>query len=180
MYRILIVEDDGAIAGAVQRHAETWGFEARVVTDFQHVLTEFSHYDPQLVLLDIALPFFSGYHWCAEIRKLSKVPIIFLSSASDNMNIVMAIGLGADDFIAKPFDLAVLTAKIQAVMRRAYDFSVRSEIIEHRGVLLNAADATFHYNGARIDLTKNEFRILMTLMENRGHVVGRESLMQRL
>jgi len=180
MYRILIVEDDGAIAGAVQRHVETWGFEARAVSDFQNVLAEFSRYDPQLVLLDIALPFFSGYHWCGEIRKLSKVPIIFLSSASDGMNIVMAIGMGADDFIAKPFDLTVLTAKIQAVMRRAYDFAVRSDLIEHRGAMLNAADATLHYNSLKIDLTKNEFRILLTLMENRGHVVGRESLMQRL
>ncbi len=180
MYRILIVEDDGAIAGAVQRHVETWGFEARAVSDFQNVLAEFSRYDPQLVLLDIALPFFSGYHWCGEIRKLSKVPIIFLSSASDKMNIVMAIGMGADDFIAKPFDLTVLTAKIQAVMRRAYDFAVRSDLIEHRGATLNAADATLHYNSLKIDLTKNEFRILLTLMENRGRVVGRESLMQRL
>ena len=180
MYRILIVEDDGAIAGAVRRHVETWGFEARAVADFQNVLAEFSRYDPHLVLLDIALPFFSGYHWCGEIRKISKVPVIFLSSASDKMNIVMAVGMGADDFLAKPFDLTVLTAKIQAVMRRAYDFAVRSEIIEHKGAMLNAADATLHFGGQKIDLTKNEFRILLTLMENRGRVVGRESLMQRL
>ena len=119
MHRILIVEDDEAIAGAIGRHVETWGFEARAVRDFQNVLQAFIEYDPQLVLLDIALPFFSGYHWCGEIRKLSKVPVIFLSSASDNMSIVMAVGMGADDFIAKPFDLTVLTAKIQAVMRRA-------------------------------------------------------------
>ena len=180
MHRILIVEDDGAIAGAIQRHVETWGFEARAASDFQDVLREFVKYDPQLVLLDIALPFFSGYHWCGEIRKISKVPIIFLSSASDNMSIVMAVSLGADDFIAKPFDLQVLTAKIQAVMRRAYDFSVRSDIIEHRGAILNAADATLHFGGQKIDLTRNEYRILLTLMESRGKVVGREALMQRL
>ena len=180
MHRILIVEDDGAIAGAIGRHVETWGFEARAVSDFQNVLREFVKYDPQLVLLDIALPFFSGYHWCGEIRKVSKVPIIFLSSASDNMSIVMAVSLGADDFIAKPFDLTVLTAKIQAVMRRAYDFSVRSDIIEHRGAILNAADATLHFGGQKIDLTRNEYRILLTLMESRGKVVGREALMQRL
>jgi DNA-binding response OmpR family regulator len=180
MHRILIVEDDGAIAGAIKRHVETWGFEARAVADFQNVLREFVKYDPQLVLLDIALPFFSGYHWCGEIRKISKVPVIFLSSASDNMSIVMAVGMGADDFIAKPFDLTVLTAKIQAVMRRAYDFSVRSDIIEHRGAILNAADATLHFGGQRIDLTRNEYRILLTQMESRGKVVGREALMQRL
>lgn len=180
MHRILIVEDDGAIAGAIGRHVETWGFSARAASDFQDVLREFVKYDPQLVLLDIALPFFSGYHWCGEIRKISKVPIIFLSSASDNMSIVMAVSLGADDFIAKPFDLQVLTAKIQAVMRRAYDFSVRSDIIEHRGAILNAADATLHFGGQKIDLTRNEYRILLTLMEGRGKVVGREALMQRL
>lgn len=180
MHRILIVEDDGVIAGAIRRHVETWGFEARAVSDFQNVLREFVQYDPQLVLLDISLPFFSGYHWCAEIRKISKVPVIFLSSASDNMSIVMAVGMGADDFIAKPFDLTVLTAKIQAVMRRAYDFSVRSDIIEHRGAILNAADATLHFSGQKIDLTRNEYRILLTLMEGRGKVVGREALMQRL
>lgn len=180
MHRILIVEDDGVIAGAIRRHVETWGFEARAVSDFQNVLREFVQYDPQLVLLDISLPFFSGYHWCAEIRKISKVPVIFLSSASDNMSIVMAVGMGADDFIAKPFDLTVLTAKIQAVMRRAYDFSVRSDIIEHRGAILNAADATLHFNGQKIDLTRNEYRILLTLMEGRGKVVGRDALMQRL
>ena len=180
MHRILIVEDDGVIAGAIRRHVETWGFEARAVSDFQNVLREFVQYDPQLVLLDISLPFFSGYHWCGEIRKISKVPVIFLSSASDNMSIVMAVGMGADDFIAKPFDLTVLTAKIQAVMRRAYDFSVRSDIIEHRGAILNAADATLHFSGQKIDLTRNEYRILLTLMEGRGKVVGREALMQRL
>ena len=180
MHRILIVEDDGVIAGAIRRHVETWGFEARAVSDFQNVLREFVQYDPQMVLLDISLPFISGYHWCGEIRKISKVPVIFLSSASDNMSIVMAVGMGADDFIAKPFDLTVLTAKIQAVMRRAYDFSVRSDIIEHRGAILNAADATLHFNGQKIDLTRNEYRILLTLMEGRGKVVGREALMQRL
>ena len=180
MHRILIVEDDGVIAGAIRRHVETWGFEARAVSDFQNVLREFVQYDPQLVLLDISLPFFSGYHWCGEIRKISKVPVIFLSSASDNMSIVMAVGMGADDFIAKPFDLTVLTAKIQAVMRRTYDFSVRSDIIEHRGAILNAADATLHFSGQKIDLTRNEYRILLTLMEGRGKVVGREALMQRL
>lgn len=180
VYRILIVEDDQTIAGAVRRHVETWGYEAQAVSDFQNVLSEFSRYDPQLVLMDISLPFFSGYHWCGEIRKVSRVPIVFLSSASDNMNIVMAVSMGADDFIAKPFDLSVLTAKIQAMMRRAYDFAGKSEIIEHRGALLNVSDATLHFGGAKIDLTKNEFRILQTLLEARGRVVEREALMQRL
>jgi DNA-binding response OmpR family regulator len=180
MHRILIVEDDATIAGAIKRHVETWGYEARVAPDFRGVLGEFLAYAPQLVLMDISLPFFSGYHWCAEIRKVSKVPVIFLSSASDSMNIVMAVSMGADDFIAKPFDLSVLTAKIQAMMRRAYDFAGASEIIEHNGALLNLSDATLRYNESKIDLTKNELRILQTLLSAPGKVVEREALMQKL
>ena len=106
-------------------------------------------YDPQLVLLDISLPFFNGYHWCSEIRKLSKVPIIFISSASDNMNIVMAMNMGGDDFIAKPFDLNVLTAKVKALLRRTYDFVGQTNLLEHKGVILNTSDATLIYNNEK-------------------------------
>jgi DNA-binding response OmpR family regulator len=180
MHRILIVEDEATIAGAVKRHVEAWGFEARIAPDFRNVLDEFLSYAPQLVLMDISLPFFSGYHWCAEIRKVSKAPVIFLSSASDSMNIVMAVSMGGDDFIAKPFDLSVLTAKIQAMMRRAYDFAGTSELVEHRGAILNLSDATLLHGEAKIDLTKNELRILQTLMLSPGKVVEREALMQKL
>jgi two-component system response regulator protein BraR/BceR len=180
MHKILIVEDDSVIAGAIKSHIETWGCAARCVSDFQNVLAEFAAYDPQLVLLDIALPFFNGYHWCSEIRRISKVPIIFLSSASDNMNIVMAMNMGGDDFIAKPFDLAVLTAKVQALLRRAYDFGGQSGLLEHRGAILNTGDATLTYQGEKIELTKNDYKILQLLMENRGSVVGRDAIMLRL
>lgn len=135
---------------------------------------------PQLVLLDISLPFYNGYYWCAEIRKFSKIPIIFISSASDNMNIVMAMNMGGDDFIAKPFDLNVLTAKIQAILRRTYDFGGQMTILQHRGAMLNTSDASLTYNGERIELTKNDYRILRTLMENKGKVVSRDTLMERL
>ena len=137
-------------------------------------------YDPQLVLMDISLPFFNGYHWCSEIRRVSRVPIIFLSSAADNMNIVMAMNMGADDFIAKPFDQRVLMAKVQALLRRAYDFSQAAPTLSHRGAALNTADQTLRYNGQKIALTKNEYRILLTLLEGRGRVVSRERLMERL
>lgn len=180
MHRILIVEDDQTISGALMRHLAAWGYEARAVTDFGNVMNAFSEFDPQLTLMDISLPFFSGYHWCGEIRKVSKAPIIFLSSASDSMNIVMAISLGADDFIAKPFDLNVLTAKVQAMMRRAYDFAGTSEIVEHRGAVLNLSDGTLHFEGQKIELTRNELKILQTLLERKGRVVARETLMQRL
>lgn len=180
MYRILIVEDDDTIAHAIARHLESWGWEAQCVTDFQNVLTQFISFDPQLVLLDITLPFFNGYHWCTEIRRVSKVPILFLSSASDNMNIVMAMNMGGDDFIPKPFDLTVLTAKVQAILRRTYDFSSQSNLLQHRGAILNTSDATLTYEGEKIDLTKNDYKILQTLMENKGHTVSRDTLMAKL
>ena len=157
-----------------------WDLQAQCVQNFRNVLADFADYDPHLVLLDIALPFFNGYHWCSEIRKVSKVPVIFISSASDNMNIVMAMNLGADDFIAKPFDQGVLMAKIQAMLRRTYDFAAAVPVLEHRGALLNTGDNTLTYEGERIDLTKNEYRILLALMENKGKVVSREKLMERL
>ena len=180
MYRIFIVEDDRAIAAAMQKHIESWGFEARVCADFTDVAAEFAAFDPQLVLLDVMLPGRNGYHWCAEIRKLSSVPVIFVSSVSDNMNIVMAMNMGGDDFIAKPFDLNVLMAKMQALLRRAYDYAGQSELMECRGAILNASDASLNYRGKRIDLSRNECRILVTLMRAKGAVVSREELMRRL
>ena len=179
-HRIFIVEDDRVIARAVKQHIESWGCEARVVSDFRNVLKEFVAFDAHLVLMDISLPFFNGYHWCREIRKISKVPVIFISSASDNMNIVMAMDMGGDDFIAKPFDLSVLTAKVQAVLRRAYEFSGAQPLLEHRGAILNLSDASLTYEGKRLELTKNDFRILQTLMERPGQVVSRETIMLRL
>lgn len=180
MYNILIVEDDRTIAGAMKKHIESWGFNARCAEDFRNIMEEFADFNQQLVLLDISLPFFNGYHWCSEIRRVSKVPIVFISSASDNMNIVMAMNMGGDDFIAKPFDLNVLTAKVQAILRRTYDFAGQTGIIEHRGAMLSTQDTSLTYQGQTIDLSKNEYRILLTLLENKGRVVSRESLMERL
>lgn len=180
MYRILIVEDDMTIANAVRKHMEGWGYEVRCAEDFKNVLAEFVSFSPQLVLLDISLPFFNGYHWCSQIRQISRVPVIFLSSASDNMNIVMAINMGGDDFVAKPFDLNVLMAKVQAMLRRTYDFGGQTGLFEHRGVILNLSDTTVFYDGSRVELTKNEFKILQILMEQKGNVVSRDKIMTRL
>lgn len=180
MYRILIVEDDRGIAEAIRTQIEMWNMRAQCVQNFREVLGEFVSYDPHLILLDIKLPFFNGYHWCNEIRKVSKVPIIFISSAADNMNIVMAMNMGADDFIAKPFDQSVLMAKIQALLRRTYDFGTSSTLLEHRGAMLNTGDSTLLYDGERIELSKNEYRILFTLIQNKGKVVSREKLMEAL
>ena len=180
MYRILIIEDDRGIAEAIKEQAEQWELQARVVQNFRGVMTEFAENAPHLVLLDIGLPFFNGYHWCSEIRKVSKVPVIFISSAADNMNIVMAMNMGADDFIVKPFDQSVLMAKIQAMLRRTYDFAEAVPVLEHRGAMLNTGDSTLVYGEQRLELTKNEYRILLTMMKNKGKVVSRERLMEVL
>lgn len=180
MYRIFIIEDDYAMAQTMKKQLEVWGNDIRLAEDFQNVIPAFVDYDPHLVLVDIMLPFFNGYHWCSEIRKISNVPVIFISSASDNMNIVMAINMGGDDFIAKPVDLNVLTAKLQAVLRRTYELAGKIPVLEHRGAVLNLNDTVLVYRGQRIELTKNEFRILQTLMENKGKVISRDTLMTRL
>lgn len=180
MHKIFIAEDDTVIANAVKNYLEGWGFEVRIAEDLRNVIAEFSEFAPHLVLMDIGLPFCNGFYWCAEIRKLSQVPVVFLSSASDNMNIVMAMDMGGDDFIPKPFDLTVLLAKIKAIIRRTYDFGNAPEVIEHRGAVLNVSDATVSCGGKKLELTKNEYRILLTLMENKGRVVSRETLMNRL
>ena len=178
--KIFIVEDDPVIASAVAEHIASWGCEPRIARNFQNIVQEFVEFDPQLVLLDVGLPFYNGYHWCSEIRRFSSVPIIFVSSASDNMNIVMAMNMGADDFIAKPFDLNVLTAKVQAMLRRTYDLGGQTRLLQHRDAVLNTDDSTLTYHGERVELTKNEYRILQVLMENKGKTVSRDVLMQRL
>ncbi|MBQ1275468.1 MAG: response regulator transcription factor, partial [Cellulosilyticum sp.] len=142
MYKILIVEDDRIISKQMQEYLKKWGYEVERVVDFTNVLSQFTQFEPQLVLMDIGLPFFNGYHWCMEIRNLSKVPIIFLSSATDNMNIVMAMNMGGDDFITKPFDLQVLLAKVQAMLRRTYEFKAQTNFLEHKGVILNLMNSS--------------------------------------
>jgi len=180
VYRILVVEDDQVIANTIKKSIAKWGYEVQCVTDFQKVLSQFIEFDPQLVLLDISLPFYNGFHWCSEIRKISKVPIMFLSSASDNLNIVMAMNMGGDDFITKPFDLSVLAAKIRALLRRTYDFAGQTNLLEHKGAILNISDATVTYQGQKVELTRNEHKILQLLMENKGQVVTRETIMTHL
>ena len=180
MYRIFLVEDDQSIAGAVAKHRDSWGWEVHRVMDFQRVLEEFQAFGPHLVLLDIGLPFRNGYHWCAGMRKVSRVPIVFLSSASDNMNIVMAMNMGGDDFVAKPFDLDVLTAKVQALLRRTYDFGAAAPLLEARGAVLDTGDNSLTYEGQKLELTRNEYRMLQVLLEQKGRTVSRETLMQRL
>lgn len=180
MYRVYIVEDDKGIAEGISNCLSAWEMEVRIVSDFRNVMAEIEEFDPHLVIMDITLPFMGGYHWCQEIRKTSSVPIIFISSATDNMNIVMAMNMGADDYIPKPFDQSVLIAKVQALLRRTYDFAKGSFELKAAGALLNTNDNTLSYNGEKIELSRNEYRILLTLMENKGKVVSRERLMEAL
>lgn len=180
MYKILIVEDDLTIAKTIQSHLIKWDYTVRCITDFKNVQEEFVAFEPHLVLMDILLPFYNGFHWCTQIRAISKVPIIFLSSASDNMNIVMAMNMGGDDFIEKPFDLNVLTAKIQALLRRTYSFQGQLSVLEYQGVILNLNDASVVFQDQKLELTKNDFKILQLLMENAGKIVKRERIMERL
>lgn len=180
MYKMLIVEDDPMIADEVAAQIAPWGIEAKKADDLRNVMRVFAEFQPHIVLLDISLPFFNGYHWCEQIRAVSKVPVIFISSASDNMNIVMAMNLGADDFVSKPFDMNVLTAKVRALLRRTYDFGASVPLLEHKGAILNTGDGSLSVNGEKISLSKNEYRILLCLMENKGKTVSREKLMERL
>lgn len=180
MYKILIVEDDETIAEQLEIHLGKWGYETARVKDFENIQPQFAAFSPQLVLLDIGLSFYNGYYWCGEIRKVSQVPVVFLSSASDNMNIVMAMNMGGDDFVGKPFDFEVLLAKIQAILRRTYSFQTQSAVMEHRNVILNLTDMSLLYQGKKQELSKNEFRILELLYENAGSTVSREHIMKKL
>ena len=180
MYKILIVEDDKVIAKSLREHLLAWDYDAECVKDLRKVIDEFAAFSPQAVLMDIGLPFYNGYFWCKKIREISKVPVIFLSSASDNMNIVMAMNMGGDDFIAKPFDFEVLTAKLQAVLRRTYSSGIKDSFIEHDGLILDMESAILVSGDNRIELTKNDYRIMELLMRNAGRVVSRDKIMERL
>lgn len=179
-YRILIVEDDTVIANQMREHFVKWGYQVNCVTDFQNVMGEFTRLEPHLVLLDIGLPFFNGHYWCSQIRQVSQVPVIFVSSAGDNMNIVMAVNMGGDDFVTKPFEMEVLVAKVHALLRRAYSFRGKTSVLEYKGVLLDLTDAAVLIHGQKQELTKNEFRILQILVENAEQTVSREAIMKRL
>ena len=180
MNKVFIVEDDAVIARAVAAHLTTWQMQVQCAGNFEKITEEVEDFQPDIIIMDIKLPYYNGFYWCAEIRKTSKVPIVFLSSADDNMNIVMAMNMGGDDFISKPFDFSVLTAKLQAILRRTYDFTIQLPELSHRNAVLNVSDASLTFNGQKIDLTKNDYRILQTLMEKKGSLVSRETLMQKL
>lgn len=176
----MIVEDDEVIASSVADYLIKWNFDTYVIKNFQTVIEEFIDYKPDLVLMDINLPYYDGYYFCEEIRKISKVPVVFLSSANDDMNIVMAMTIGADEFIEKPFKLVVLKAKIEALLRRVYNFNVGNQLINYNGLIFDATKDLIKYKDEEITLTKNESKILYILLENREKIVSREQIMTEL
>ncbi len=180
MKKILIIEDDQIIASAIATHLISWGYDAIYIKDFMHVIDEIENMDPHLVLLDINLPYQNGYHLCKQIREFSQIPIIFISSAYDNLNIVMAMNMGADDFIAKPFDMQVLSAKVSALLRRAYDFSLQNNLLVFRGLTLDLQNATLCCDEKSCILSRNEFIILKILMQSVNSIVSRDTLMNEL
>lgn len=180
MYRIFLVEDDFSLAEAMEKQLSAYGYEVVCARDFFNITALFTEVKPQLVLLDIMLPHRDGYFWCGEIRKLSPVPIVFISSASENMNIVMAVNMGGDDFIKKPVDPMVLTAKVSAILRRTYEMKEGNELVEFHGAFLDLSNGRVTYRDDTGELTKNEFRILRTLLENKGKIVSRNALMLKL
>ena len=179
-YRIYIVEDDEDIADKMKKHLEKWAYQVTLAENFEDILGEAGRVLPDLILLDIHLPCYNGFYWCRELRRLFKVPIVFISSSDDNMNIVMAMDMGGDDFIAKPFDLAVLTAKLGAILRRSYSYAGQMNMIEHEGAVLNLLDGSMAYQGERAEFSKNELSILALLMENAGEIVNRDTIMMQL
>ena len=180
MQKIMIVEDDEIIASSIKKHLEKWNYDVFVVNDFENVLEDFRHYEPLLILLDISLPYYNGYYWCQEIRKESEVPIIFISSTSENMNIVMAMNMGADDFINKPFDLTVLTAKLQAILRRTYSFNKTQNVLNYQSLTLDLLKGVISYHEDSIELTKTELKIMQILFEHAGQIVSRDTIMEAL
>ena len=180
MYKIMIIEDDLTLAGLIKNSLSKWGYEVFYVEDFFNVMDDFTAINPHLLMIDINLPYFNGYHWCAMIRKVSKIPIIFISSALESMNIIMAINMGADDFISKPFELDILESKVLALLRRSYDFNLENEYLECDNVILKIDNMSVSYMGREMELSKNEFRILEVLMKNKQNVVSREEIMNKL
>ncbi|MCH5138739.1 response regulator transcription factor [Clostridiaceae bacterium UIB06] len=181
MYKVMIVEDDLRLYKEIEEGLTKWGFNPVAVKNFEEILNEFVQNKPELVIMDINLPCFDGFYWCQKIREVSKVPIVFLSSRNTNMDIIMAVKMGGDDFITKPFSMDILVTKLHAILRRVYSYGENlGEAIECKGVILNINDSTLAYNENKIELTKNEMKILLLLMKNRGKIISRDRIMRIL
>lgn len=181
MFKIFIIEDDKKLSALLSQNLEKWNFITKEVEDFSNIINEFINYDPNLVLLDINLPAFDGFYWCSKIREISKVPVIFISSRNSNMDIIMAINMGGDDFIQKPLSTEILIAKINALLRRTYSYhDTQTNVIEYNGIVLDMKDNILIYKDEKIELTKNEYKILYVLIKNNNKIVLRDDIMRVL
>lgn len=179
--KIMIVEDETIIANLLGTDLKKWGYDTYVVKDFKNVLEDFMKEDPKLILLDINLPYFDGFYWCQKIREVSKVPIIFISSRNTNMDMIMAMNMGGDDFVTKPFSLEVLQVKIKALLRRSYDYQEENMSgLSYGEVTLDFATSSTLVKGQMVDLSKTEYKLLFLLMENHGKIMSREKLLRSL
>jgi len=181
MFKIMIVEDDTRIKEILLENVVRWGFEGKALDNFDEVFIEFSKYSPHLVLMDINIPFFDGFYWCSKIREISKVPIIFVSSRNNNMDVIMAINMGGDDFIQKPFSLEILMAKIKALIRRTYSYAdAETNVLQYQDIVINMKDNSIVYKNKKSELSRNEFSILYLLMKNNGNLISRDKIMRSL
>lgn len=181
MYKIMIIEDNPTLSSKIGEGLSRWGFHSIEIENFEDIIGEFARHNPQLIIMDINLPFFDGFYWCNRIREISKLPIVFLSSRDTTMDIIMAVNMGGDDFITKPFSMDILMAKIHALLRRTYSYGENEgQIIDCKGTILNISDSTLFYNEEKIQLTKNELKILLLLMKNKGKIISRERIMRIL
>ncbi len=180
MYKVLIVEDDAVIASEIADSLKKWGYDARAAQDLRDVEACFKTEEPQLIIMDVSLPYFNGYYWCERIRRLSSVPIIFLSSRTESMDIVMGMNMGGDDYLTKPFSPDVLIAKVSAMLRRCYDMDTSCSMLDIAGGQFDPARGTVKNEEKTAELTKNETRILLSLAEAKGKSVSRETLMLAL
>lgn len=181
MYKIMIVEDDTVVSELIAETLDKWHMQAILIDDFNNVMQIFEQQQPDLVLMDINLPIFDGYYWNQKIRTVSKIPIIFISSRNTNMDMVMAMNLGADDFVSKPFSTEVLMAKINALLRRTYNYAEQSaDTISHNGLVLNLSNSTATFADQTIELSKNEYKLLQYLLRQHGQIISRNSLLHAL
>lgn len=180
-YKIYIVEDDEAIGQMMKMSFDKWGYDVVLTEDFSQVAQEVANHSPHLVIMDIMLPRFDGYYWCKKIREFSNVPIIFVSSKDTNMDLIMAMNVGGDDYITKPFSMDILIAKVQAVLRRSYSYTdTSSNMLVYGDLMLNMDDNTLIYGDKTLELTKNEYRIMTILLSNKQKIVTRDTIMRKL
>lgn len=180
MLKLMIIEDDVALAKELCLSLRKLHYNAVAVEQFDNILQEFITQKPQLVLLDINLPYHDGFYWCSQLRQISKVPVIYISSRNDDNDKIMAIAQGGDDYVEKPFRMELLKAKIEAILRRTYEYQVKERIFLNTKLCFDSHTQSLYFADEEIELTKSERRLFARLMESRPDVVTREELMMEL